>query len=102
MIEELLKEEKYLLERLSHNRKKQRELYTERFCSRTGVKIGDTVSFMDGRKRTVGIIHRFIYSGQKPMHPVVLILKKDGTPGKLERRIWLDSLGTIEVLNPKK
>jgi hypothetical protein len=100
MIEKLIDEEKELLQKISENKKAQREYYTDLFCKKYKIKIGDTIKFKDGRKLVTGVIDRFeyYYSGVNPVYIIVLLFNKDGKLGKREMRCWHSSLETIEVV----
>lgn len=98
MIEQLINEEKELLAKISENRNKQRDYYTNLFCEKYKIKIGDTIKFKDGKDTVTGVINRFEYSGVKPNYPIVLLFNNDGNVGKREKRCWWSSLETIEVV----
>ena len=98
MIEKLINEEKELLQKISENREMQRKYYTDLFCKKYNIKIGDTIKFKDGKDIVIGVIDHFDYSGVKPSYPIVLLFNQDGKIGKRERRCWYSSLETIEVV----
>lgn len=98
MIENLINEEKVLLQKLSENRYLQREYFTNLFCEKYKIKIGDTIKFKDGKDFVIGVIDHFEYSGVKPDYPIVLLLNNDGKVGKREKRCWWSALETIEVV----
>ena len=98
MIEKLIKEEKELLQKLSENRDLQCEYYTNLFCEKYKIKIGDTIKFKDGEDFVTGVIDHFEYSGVKPNYPIVLLFNQDGKVGKREKRCWWSALETIEVV----
>ena len=98
MIEKLINEEKELLQKIFENREMQRKYYTELFCEKYKIKIGDTIKFKDGKDIVTGIIDHFDYSGVKPSYPIVLLFNQDGKIGKREKRCWYSSLETIEVV----
>ena len=98
MIDQLIHEEKELLIAIHENRVKQRNYNTKMFCKKYGIKIGDTIKFKDGKDIITGVISKFEYSGVKPNYPVVLLFNQDGKVGKREKRCWLSSLETIEVV----
>ena len=54
-LQELQNEERQLVEILSNNRSKQREIYTDEFLYHHGIKIGDTIEFMDGKETVPGL-----------------------------------------------
>ena len=98
MIEQLINEEKELLAKISENRNKQRDYYTNLFCEKHKIKIGDTIKFKDGKDTVIGVIDHFEYSGVKPNYPIVLLFNNDGKVGKREKRCWWSALETIEVV----
>jgi hypothetical protein len=98
MIEKLIDEEKELLNAISENRKKQQDYYTNLFCEKNKIKIGDLIRFKEGEQTFIGILDHFEYSGVKPIYPIILLLNKDMKIGKREKKCWISSIETIEVI----
>jgi len=97
-IEELIKEEKDLLDKLSQNRSLQEGYNTILFCQKYGIRIGDTISFKERNKLVIGVIDHFKYSGVTVSYPIVRLFNQDGKVGKREARCWYSSLETIKVI----
>lgn len=98
-IEELIKEEKDLLDKLLQNRSLQKEHNTILFCRKYGIRIGNTISFKDGNKLITGVLDHFEYSGVNVSYPIVRLFNQDGKIGKREVRCWYSNLETIKVIN---
>lgn len=101
MIEQLINEENELLTAISENKRKQKEYYTNLFCEKYKIKIGDTISYKEGKDNkdiVVGVLDHFQYSDVHPYAPVVLLFNSDGKVGKREKKCWYSSLETIEVV----
>ena len=97
-LQELEEEEKRLSELLSDNRQKQREINTDIFLSKYGVKIGDIIEFKDGKETITGMLHRIEYNGTKVYYPYVMQLNSDGKAGKREKRCWWSGFETIKLV----
>ena len=63
-----------------------------------GINIGDTIEFMDGTKKIIGLFHRIEFSQSNPIYAWVRVFNNDGKPGKREQRVWNSSLETIKNL----
>jgi hypothetical protein len=97
--EELIQQEKELMEYLSSNRQKQRELNQIAFMDKHKVYIGDCVEFMDGKTKRTGIISGVEFSGVNPSYYICTLFNTDGKLGKREVRIWHSSMNTLKVIN---
>ncbi len=68
---------------LTESRKLRKEIWYET----NGINIGDHVSFVDGKVLKTGTLHS-IELHSSWIYPVVLLDKKDGTPGIREVRCY--------------
>ena len=96
--EELIHEEKVLLENLSKNRAEQRAINKAEYLKKHSVNIGDTVDWMDGKPMKV-VITRVEYSGVNPSCLFATLFKSDGTLGIRETRIWWHSINSLKKVS---
>lgn len=97
-LQELKIQEEELIEQLSDNRTKQREINRDSFFQKHGIKFGDTIEYMSGKVKVVGVVHRLEYNACEVNHCYILKHNSDGNAGKLEKRIWMDEMKTVKVI----
>jgi len=100
LLSQLVQEEATILDSLSTNRAEQRDIRTEIFLEKYGIKIGDAIEFNEGKETIRGVITSLEYNGVKPVYVVVNQFNSDGKVVKREKRCWYSSLGTIKKLQP--
>jgi hypothetical protein len=76
--------------KLSESRDLLREIQIEIFSRNTGIRVGTKVRFCDG---SIGIINRF-----SELSPVAKLLKKDGSIGKRESKIYSFQVDKLEII----
>jgi hypothetical protein len=97
-LEELKKQENELLEQLSDNRTKQREINRDNFLKKHGIKFGDTIEYMFGKIKIVGVVHKLEYSACNVNYLCILKHNSDGKVGKIEKRICTYEMQTLKIL----
>ena len=97
-LEQLKQEEENLLNLLSENRSKQKELNRIEYVKKWGVDIGDTVEWLDGKTIRTGVISKIEYSGVNPNYYWASLFNSDGKVGKREMRIWSWNLKEIKLI----
>jgi hypothetical protein len=100
-IEQLKQEENKLVDLLTENRNKQRELNKIAFIEKYGVNIGDTIEWMDGRTPRKGVVTEIEFSGVDANYYKALLFNADGKIGKRESRIWYSSFNSIKLIETK-
>ena len=95
-LKELEQEEQSLLNMLSENREKQKELHRIEFVKKFGIDIGDTVEWTEGQSLKTGVISKIEYGGVRPYFFHAYLLNADGKVGKREVRIWSSFLHRIK------
>jgi hypothetical protein len=96
--EELKTQEKELLNLLSENRSKQRELSRIAFVEKHGYDIGDTIECMDGRTTRIGKIDSYTFYGTDIEGFKVTLFKSDGKLGTRQTRILSYLIHTIKLI----
>ncbi len=99
-LEGLKNEEISLKKSLLENQEAQQNFHSEEWQKEHGLTIGDKISFTSGKKEIIGIFSKLDFNSydHEVSYPYYRSIKKDGTPGELEKRIWNDELATIKIL----
>ena len=97
-LDQLKQEEEKLLNLISENRSKQKELNRIEFVKKWGIDIGDTVEWVDGKTIRTGVISKIEYSGVNPYYYWALLFNSDGKLGKREIRLWSWNLDGIKSI----
>jgi len=100
-LQELKAQEAELSALLKENQAAQNEILKAEFiATNQGIDIGDTISFLDKGFECVGIISK-IEVGSAVSYYFINPIKKDGTRGKLEIRLWANEMKTLQLVSKK-
>lgn len=97
-LQDLVTEEKILLDKISENRTKQRSINAELFCTEYGINIGDTIEFMDWNKKVIGVFDHIDFSGVRVNYPVVKAFNAAGKVGKRQAHPRYAQKETIKLV----
>ncbi len=97
-IEKLKQEESELREKLSENLKAQAKIKTDAFTAKYGVAVGDRITWTDYGKEFEGIV----YLIRNDDLVKVRLLKKDGTVGIRDKRIYSSDFKSIKLVEKAK
>lgn len=100
-IQELIKEEQDLRNRLLKNIENQKELNLFDFVKKHGVNIGDTIEFHNGRMKVKAVISSIEFSGCFPSYYRANLFNTNGTISKKDTRIWNSEVASIKLLTKK-
>jgi len=101
-IEQLKQEENKLLNLLSENRSRQKELSIKSFIEKHGVDIGDVVEWKDGKNVIKGVVSEIECGQVKANYYKALLFNTDGKVGKRCTRIWYYSMDSLKVISKAK
>ena len=101
-LQQLEIEENELRERLNENLSKQRDINTVNYLNKIQLKIGDSVTFMSGRKELTGVLDSLEYNQQEVRYPIIRIFNSDGKLGKRTTRVWYSEVPTLKLFNKQK
>ncbi len=98
---ELKAQEAVLTALLKENQSAQNEILKAEFiATNQGIDIGDTISFLDKGFECKGVISK-IEVGSNISYYWIKPIKKDGSKGKLEIRIYSREMETLQLVSKK-
>ena len=97
-LEILKKEYNELMDKLSENRDRQREINVDTFCKKYDLTLGDSISFMYGETHIEGVLIDFYFGGGNTTFIFLEIapFKKNGQPSKTFKKYWRDSVKSLK------
>lgn len=101
-LEALRQEEQQLMDLLTENRNKQREINKAAFIQKHGVDIGDLVEWHSSKGAKRGVISKIEFSGLNPSYYYAFIVNADGKVCKREVRIWSFEMYQFQVIKKEQ
>lgn len=101
-LEALRQEEQQLMDLLTENRNKQREINKAAFVQKHGADIGDLVEWHSSKGARRGIISKIEFSNLNPSYYHAFIANANGKFGKREVRIWSFEMDQFQVIKKEQ